>query len=464
MRRPRHDSGHHVFCPDPFGVTTGRAAKFRARFNPMTILNPGSLTMIEDAGLITDAIIVQGNTQDPHWDESARGFLEGVILFVATDQLYEGRRHLAMVRDLIAGQATSGGETGMDVLAAQMRANNAADPIVLQMIIDAAEDFFSKPDDERGSVLSNTRRHLRFLSYPQIRDSVSGHDFDLSDLKTGIDGKPVTIYLCLPAMRMATCNRWLRLFVNLALAAMEATQGKPKPPVLFCLDEFPVLGTVKSIEDGIGMMAGFGVRLWPIIQDLGQLKALYKDRWQSFLGNAGAVQFFCAILLRLDPSAVYGQYCSPARLLTFARPLFPGIPHFNEQIHSMTKRFFLSRAGADQQIVAAIAEIIEAAGHEVILQQWDFQNAHFLNKMHEALETCDHVIALLSPGYMASDHCKAEWQGALAPDPLNKTGRLIVLRVSECAPRGLELCSKVGDGAMIRRRVAEPRSSLRCRR
>ena len=289
---PRADMGHRIFCPDPFGVTTGRAARHRARFNPMTILKPGSKTMIEDAGLIADALIVQGNTQDPHWDESAFALILGVILFVATDQLYESRRHLATVRDLIAGQAESGDEKGMDVLGAQMRANNAADPIVHQAVLDAAEDFFTKPDDERGSVLSNTRRHLRFLSYPQIRESVSGHDFDLSDLKTGINGKPVSIYLCLPAMRMTTCNRWLRLFVNLALAAMESTPGKPDPSVLFCLDEFPVLGTVKSIENAVGLMAGYGVRLWPIVQDLGQLKALYKDRWQSFLGNAGAVQFF----------------------------------------------------------------------------------------------------------------------------------------------------------------------------
>ena len=289
---PRADAGHKVFCPDPFGVTKGRARKFRAKFNPMSILKPGSKTMIEDAGLIADAIVVEGNTQDPHWDESSRSFIEGVTLHVATDQAYEGKRNLAVVRDLIAGQAETGGEKGMEVLAAQMRNNNAADPHVRQAVIDAAEDFFEKPDDERGSVLSNTRRHLRFLRYPQIRECVSGHDFDLSDLKTGIDGKPVSIYLCLPAMRMSTCNRWLRLFVNLALAAMEQTPGKPKPSVLFCLDEFPVLGHMKSIEDAAGQIAGFGVRLWPIIQDLGQLKALYKDRWQTFLGNAGALQFF----------------------------------------------------------------------------------------------------------------------------------------------------------------------------
>ena len=93
-------------------------------------------------------------------------------------------------------------------------------------------------------------------------------------------------------MRMGTCNRWFRLFVNLALAEMERIQKKPEPPVLFCLDEFPVLGAMQALENAAGQVAGFGVKLWTIVQDIGQLKALYKERWQTFLGNAGMVQLF----------------------------------------------------------------------------------------------------------------------------------------------------------------------------
>lgn len=121
-----------------------------------------------------------------------------------------------------------------------------------------------------------------------MKGVLSRHDFNLAQLKS----EPVTVYLCLPAMRMGTCNRWLRLFVNLALAAFETTPGKPEPPVLMYLDEFAVLGHMKAIEDAAGQIAGFGVKLWPIIQDLGQLKALYRDRWQTFMGNAGVLQFF----------------------------------------------------------------------------------------------------------------------------------------------------------------------------
>lgn len=173
---------------------------------------------------------------------------------------------------------------GLKRLEAEMRANDAASGVIQ----DAAEDFFEKPDDERGSVLSTARRHVRFLSYPAIRESVSGHDFDLEDLKR----TRMTVYLCLPAMRMGTCNRWFRLFINLSLAAFEREPVKPDPPVLLCLDEFAVLGHMKTIEDAAGQIAGFGVRVWPIIQDLTQLKALYESRWQTFMANAGTLQFF----------------------------------------------------------------------------------------------------------------------------------------------------------------------------
>jgi|EndMetStandDraft_5_1072996.scaffolds.fasta_scaffold02362_4 type IV secretion system protein VirD4 len=284
--------GQKVYVLDPFGVTKGFAAERRASFNPLRMLrygNPrtgtGNATIVEDAGLVADACVVREEGQrDSHWDDSARNFGEGVVLHVVSWPKYWRKRHLGTVRDLIMGRAEHKGRRGMEVLEAEMRANAALDGV----IADAAEDFFSKPDEERESVLSTARRHFRFLSYNSMRGVLSGHDFDLADLKRD----RVTIYLCLPAMRMGTCNRWLRLFVNMALAAFETTAGKPNPPVLMCLDEFAVLGHMKAIEDAAGQIAGFGVKLWPIIQDLGQLKALYRDRWQTFMGNAGVLQFF----------------------------------------------------------------------------------------------------------------------------------------------------------------------------
>ncbi len=98
---------------------------------------------------------------------------------------------------------------------------------------------------------------------------------------------------------------------------------------------------------------------------------------------------------------------------------------------------FISRAGADAVTAATIGSILEASGHEVILQQWDFANRNFMERMHSALAGGARVVALLSPEYLSSDHCQAEWQNAIADDPLNTKSRLILLRVAECEPPGL---------------------------
>ncbi len=49
---------------------------------------------------------------------------------------------------------------------------------------------------------------------------------------------------------------------------------------------------MRQVEAAAGQIAGFGVKLWPILQDLTQLKRDYKEGWETFMGNAGVLQFF----------------------------------------------------------------------------------------------------------------------------------------------------------------------------
>ena len=63
-------------------------------------------------------------------------------------------------------------------------------------------------------------------------------------------------------------------------------------PVWFVLEEFPTLGHMKSIEMAAGLVAGFGVKLWAVLQDLTQLQTHYSKSWETFLGNAGIIQAF----------------------------------------------------------------------------------------------------------------------------------------------------------------------------
>lgn len=270
--------GQKTVVLDPFDTATDVLGKrYSGGFNPMTLLSPASPSLIEDAGVIADALIVSSpGEKNPHWNDSARSFLTTAILHIATDPRYIRERNLVSVYRFILRLDE---ERENEIVS-----NDAAD----NAISDEAYSFLTIPDGERGSILSTLRRHLKFLAFPRMRKVLSQHSIDLKELKTDT----ASIYLTLPSTMKGTCSGWLRLFVNLTLEAMEAESTKPKHPVLLCLDEFAVLGHMQALENAIGEVAGLGCKLWPILQDLGQLEALYGRRWQSFMGNCGILQFF----------------------------------------------------------------------------------------------------------------------------------------------------------------------------
>lgn len=289
----RHEGlGQSVYALDPYRATGQVGEGFAACLNPLAILRADSPTLLDDASVIADSLIIpQG--KDPHWDESARAFLEAICIHVATSPLakYEGKRDLISVQQVLQHdvlkrlEAEFEDEDDRFVLQNEMENNPAADGAVVA----GANTFYERGLGERSAVLSTLRRHVHFLSYAGMKTVLRGErSIDLRQLKR----EPTTIYLSLPASRMGPCKGWLRLIVNLLLTAMEEERTKPEHPVIAVLDEFHVLGTMERISQAAGLLAGLDLILWVVLQDLGQLKAAYKDNWETFLGNSGIVQCY----------------------------------------------------------------------------------------------------------------------------------------------------------------------------
>ena len=291
--------GQRIYILDPFARCAPSVAGYRCSYNPLSVLRVGSATLVEDAERITDGLVqTSGQEKDPHWDESAGAFITTLILLVATHPRYANSRSLVTVRRLLT-QAKTGAPDDpesyglLDELLAHADAIRAqgGDEDLADAIEAGARDFYDKSPNEMDSVLSTARRHTRLLGYRALRGIVERHDFDLSALKTGPSG--VTVYLCLPAGAMSAFSRWLRILLNQLLDMAETAPVRPgRPPVLVCLDEFPVLGRMKQLADAIGQVASFGLKLWVILQDWNQGVALYDKRWESFAANCGIWQAF----------------------------------------------------------------------------------------------------------------------------------------------------------------------------
>ena len=101
----------------------------------------------------------------------------------------------------------------------------------------------------------------------------------------------MTVYVILPSKYLETHSIWLRLVVSEALRASLTSGGRR---TLLMLDEFAALGHLPMIERNFAVTRDYRVQLWPVLQDLPQIKRLYPESWETMLGMAGAVHTFRA--------------------------------------------------------------------------------------------------------------------------------------------------------------------------
>jgi type IV secretion system protein VirD4 len=263
-----------VHCLDPFGIS-GRPT---SRYNPLDRLDADSLDLAEDAMTLADALVFDENETEAHWNEEAKALISGLILYVVCHD-DPAHRNLTSVRDYLTLAPDD-----FTALLTVMQASDGAGGLIAR----AANRYLSKSHREAAGVLSGAQRHTHFLDSPRIAAVVGGSDFTFADLKESV----ATVFLILPPDRLDTYSRWLRLLVAQAIGEMARSSAKPPRPVLFLLDEFAALGRLQPIERAMGLMAGYGLQLWPILQDIHQLRSLYGTSSGTFLSNAGVLQAF----------------------------------------------------------------------------------------------------------------------------------------------------------------------------
>ena len=273
--RHRAAMGQKVHVLDPWGIT----GLPTACFNPFDALDPLGRDLGEDASLIAEALVQSVNVGegDNFWTEEARALVSGLVLHIATS-VPDHLRNLPHLRALL----TQGPKEFQDMLTGMSKS-----PAAGGLVARAGNRMRQKADKEFSGVVSSAQSQTHFLDSDRLAPALRASSFSLSDLKQ----KPTTIYLVLPAKRLPTHGRWLRLLVAMALNILASEAAPPPLPVLFLLDEFAALGHLSTIETAMGLMAGFGLQLWPILQDLPQLRALYPERWESFIANANIQTF-----------------------------------------------------------------------------------------------------------------------------------------------------------------------------
>ncbi len=93
----------------------------------------------------------------------------------------------------------------------------------------------------------------------------------------------------LPPEYLHRHSKWLRLVLTSALLSVMRARRPGEPKTLFMLDEFFALGHLEIVSTVWALVRSYGIQLMPVLQDFNQLKKLYPDMWETYIGMCGAV-------------------------------------------------------------------------------------------------------------------------------------------------------------------------------
>ncbi len=269
--------GQQVAVLDPLGVVRGPARALRVTYNPLVDIDLGKGGGVRAIKAAASALVTPEEGDNVHFSETAETLIEGLIEAVKATEPPE-RQTLTQCRALMLA--------GFDALHAYLSKVETAAGLAQEAA--ALMDEVGGP--EWGSHRSTLSRNMKWLAEPDMQAHLVNGAFSLRQaVREGW-----SIFVSLPPDEIPRFKGWLRLIVQTVIdTKMEGgAVGATRQQTLCLLDEFPTLGRFKAIEESAGYMAGYGLKLVPIIQNIGQVKAHYAKNWETFLGNAGAIIAF----------------------------------------------------------------------------------------------------------------------------------------------------------------------------
>lgn len=139
----------------------------------------------------------------------------------------------------------------------------------------AFANLLSQADETFASIMGTFKEPLNAWINPVLDAATSVNDFWLTNVRR----KRMTIYIGIQPNRLAEA----RLIVNLFFSQLINVNTKELPQddeglkyqCLLLMDEFTSIGKVQIIASAVSYMAGYNIRLLPIIQSMSQLDATY---------------------------------------------------------------------------------------------------------------------------------------------------------------------------------------------
>jgi len=229
--------------------------------------------------------------KDPFWDQSEGMFLQAIFFYVWME-MAPAKRNMRSVMDLLAEAKVPGKDEKSDLdvrmaILAEMSPLGENHPAVRQY----NKCMRGAGDTVRSIIISANSRLAKFEN-EQLLKLMSKDDMNIADIGNGkhSDGKTKTALFCVIPDSDKSYNfiigmLYTQIFQELYYQADAVHDGPLPIHVTFLLDEFANVPLPDDFTSLISTMRGRNISSIVIIQNLVQLKVIFKDAWESVTGN-----------------------------------------------------------------------------------------------------------------------------------------------------------------------------------
>lgn len=252
-------------------------------YNPFVYVHDDRevLTLIEN--LIQNTTPPHAQSNDPFWTKSETALLQALMLYLLHEAPPE-EQNFSMVMEMIAAAEVHEDDDNyqslLDILFERLEMREPDSIACKQYRI-----FKQAAGKTAKSILVSVGVRLAAFNLPQIARLTMTDELHLDDLGE----RRVALFCCIPdsdkSLNYLVGMVYTQLIQTLFYQADRVHRGRLPVPVHCLMDEFPNISLPKdSFQSALATMRSRGIFCSIIVQNIAQLKSMYKDSWESLVG------------------------------------------------------------------------------------------------------------------------------------------------------------------------------------
>lgn len=252
-------------------------------YNPFEYVHDDKDVLRLISNLIQNTTPKGSQSSDPFWEKSETALLQALMLYLLHEAPPE-EQNFAMIMEMLGSaqvkEEDEDYESPLDILFDRLEMRDPDSIAVKQYHI-----YKQAAGKTAKSILISAGVRLAAFNLPQIAKLTNTDELDLSSMGE----RKVALFCCIPdadtSLNYLVGMIYSQLFQTLYYMADRVHGGALPVPVNCIMDEFPNVSLPNEFEKILATCRSRSIYCSIIIQNMSQLKALFKDSWESLVGN-----------------------------------------------------------------------------------------------------------------------------------------------------------------------------------